>query len=115
MAEGIIVRDSFLDIETVMIWVPIKNIKDELVTPTSVKVTVYDPDNTVQVDDQDMTQYTDDPASPAYKFYYYAYHKGTGLDPMQHGRWKYIAKAVDGTGGEAITSAPPGYGSFKVR
>jgi len=100
--------DSAVDI-----LVPIKNRAGTLVTPTgSIEISIWDPDGTLQVDGESMTQ-IDDADDPADDYYEYVYHMGTGLDPMDKGEWIIKVIAIDGSGDDAISS--PKYGSFIVR
>lgn len=89
--------------ETVPIWVPVKDWDDNYVTPTSVKVSVWDPDGTQKVTEQSAAE--DETGR-------YVYYYPLATDAML-GYWPMKGIITDGTGDAARKTMPRG--SFLVR
>jgi hypothetical protein len=92
---------KFLDQATVRILGYIYDDDGALVDPTSVKIDLYDPDGTQQLELSAMTQSDTG-------IYYYLYNKGSGSDPMGAGQWRGTVWAYDGSGDGETRS----HGSF---
>ena len=95
MAINVVTK--FLSNWTVKIWAYIYDDDGALVDPTSVKVSVVDPDGETQVDEVAMTP-------SATGIYYYYYHKGAGEDAMDAGHWRGEILVADGTGEDTVYS-----------
>jgi len=105
--EGIVVITKFKDRATVWILVEVYNAAGNLTNPTSVEISIIDPDGTTQVDAGSMTQYNSNTG-----IYEYLYHKGTTTAAMDTGIWRIEVDVIDGTGASAVIS--PFNSSFSV-
>ena len=106
---GIDVVTEFLSSASVRIWAFVNRNEvnnNDAVDPTTITITIIDPDGTTQVDDAAMTK-------SATGIYYYDYHKGTASAAMATGRWRGTVKIVEGSGVTAIIIPVPF--SFKVK
>lgn len=111
--EDVEVVTHFIDKATVWILAFVRNAAGALVNPTAIKITIIDPDDTVQVPsegngDDDMTQYESETG-----IYEYYYHKGIASDPMASGQWRGRVDVIDDTLLDAIISSQSF--SFTVR
>lgn len=97
---GIVQVIVFPDKATVWVLVLVYDEKKALVDPTAVKIYITDPDSTLQVDGEAMTQYESTTG-----MYEYFYHQGESSDPMAEGQWKGEVVVTDGTGGTAVISS----------
>ena len=105
--EGIKVITSFPDRATVWILALIYNADGDLVDPTSIKISIYDPDGTLKVDAASMTQY-----AATTGIYEYKYHMDATADAMAKGKWRILGDVIDGTGATAVIS--PFHSGFEV-
>ncbi len=93
------VQVEFIAGATVAVRAYVYDEDDALVTPTSIKVTIKDPDGTTQVDAATMTQYGSVTGT-----YDYFYNTTTATDT---GKWYGEVVVVDGSGATAKTSIEP--------
>jgi len=106
---GIEVVTDFLSASSVRIWAFVNRNEPNntsAVDPTTISITIVDPDGTTQVDDVAMSKSTTG-------IYYHDYHTGTTSDAMATGRWRGTVKVVEGTTTTAIIIPSPF--SFKVK
>jgi uncharacterized protein YfaS (alpha-2-macroglobulin family) len=100
--ENVKVITCFLEGDTVWILTFVRDEDKTYIDPTSIKVSIYDPDGSTKVDAQAMTKYESETG-----IYEYYYHKGESAEAMDKGIWRGIVKVRDGSGDDAkITSAP---------
>ena len=98
--EGIVQVIVFPDKVTVWVLTLTYNENGVLVDPTSVKVSITDPDDTVKVDEAAMTKYNGNTG-----IYEYFYHKGESADPMDEGQWRGEVITIDGTSPNDVVSS----------
>lgn len=100
--EYIKVITRFLEGDTVWVLAFVRDENKAYVDPTTIKVSIYDPDGEVEVDAEAMTQYESETG-----MYEYYYHKGESAEAMDEGVWRGIVTVIDGSGDDAkVTTAP---------
>lgn len=97
--EGLVQITVFPDKATVWILAFIYDENGSLANSTAVKINISDPDNTLVVDEEEMTNY--EGTTGVYEYYY---HEGDSADPMDAGEWTGEILAIDGSGDEAKIS-----------
>lgn len=107
---GIKVVTEFIDIATVRVVVYVKNDAEELVEPTAVKVSIWDPDGGDPVVDGVDIVSTGKVKDGVYEYYY---HKDESADAMKAGQWRGRVAVIDSVGVDAVIS--PGTFSFRVK
>jgi len=105
------VVSEYLNTATVRIIAYVYNDSDALTDPTGITIEIWNPAGTRQLlDDPNYPIAMTQTATGIYEYYY---HKGSGVNAMTSGRWRFTVTVVDGAGASAIYST--GSGSFKVR
>lgn len=110
--EGVVTITKFVDRATVWILVLVYDVTGALTDPTSIEISIYDPDGTKQLLDDpnyeaSMTQYSGETG-----IYEYYYHKGVDTDAMAAGKWRIEGDVIDGSGATAVIT--PFNSSFEV-
>ena len=100
---GIPIVDVFIAKSTVMVWAYVYDDDDALIDPTSMTITIRDPDGDVAVEDQAMTK-------KAVGQYYYQYRTST---LTTRGQYAGEILATDGSGETAIVT--PIAFSFRIK
>jgi len=100
--EGIVEVIVFPDKATVWVLALVYDEDKALVDPTAIKISITDPDGTVKVDGEAMTQYESTEG-----IYEYFHHQGVDADPMDEGQWRGEVLVIDGTGATAVISSKP--------
>lgn len=107
--EGVIKAIVFPDKASVWIIALIYDEDKALADPTSVKVSLSDPDGgTLILDKVSMTKY-----EATVGIYEYFYHKGDTSAAMALGQWTGEIMTIDGSGATAVVSVQPF--SFEVK
>jgi len=107
---AITVITEFPNKATVRIIVYVYNDTDVLTAPTSVLVSIWDPDGGDPVVDESEIVVTGAVETGIYAYYY---HMNASADAMMAGQWRGEILVIDGAGATAVIS--PGSFSFKVR
>ena len=97
--KGVVTTKTFVDRATVWVLAHVYNADGDLVDPTSIKISIYDPDGTLKVDAASMTQY-----AATTGIYEYKYHMDATADAMAKGKWRILGDVIDGTGATAVIS-----------
>jgi len=101
---------EFVDKATVMVMVYVYDRADVLTEPTSVLVSIWDPDGGDPVVDESEIVVSGKVEDGIYEYYY---HKDASAAAMKSGQWRGEVLVLDGVLTDAIIS--PGNFSFKVR
>lgn len=101
---------EFPDIATVRIVVYVKNDAGELVGPTKVLISIWDPDGGDPVVDGTDVVVTGKVETGIYEYYY---HMDESADAMKSGQWRGQVAVIDGAGVEAVIT--PSSFSFRVK